>query len=890
MNTTTFYVVNHTHWDREWQKTFHEYRTRLIKFMDNLIETLEEDDQFHTFMLDGQTSLIEDYLSIKPKMHQRLKELIQNKRITIGPWYVQPDEFLPSGESLLRNLLIGEQISREFGPKMNVGYLPDSFGQSRFIPQILNQFNIDTVVAMRGFNKEEINANEFIWEGTAENQVLCSVLWSGYNNGSQLVQDFDHTDKFIQLNLNDLQDTSYNQNILLLAGSDQTTVKKYMPKLLNKLNKQYSEKNYDFKLVGLEDYINKVKENKHGLKKLKGDFRKAQKQRVHNSIAGTRTDIKQANYHVQSRMEKLLEPMSVIGYTFDQRYEQELITHCWKRIIENHAHDSICSVCVDSTHSDMLHRISEANDNISALHKANVNNLVEKIRFQNTTQRRPIIVFNLSSHSSEEFVEVEVDVYDKFSLEDNYGNEIAYEILSETTVNLKDYRLWLKENPDDYVTRTKILFKAKVGGIGYRTYYLQEGKRRRNFEQHSSIHVTDDSIGNNIIQIQANPDGTINYINHNLNKQMTNLLSIIDEGNAGDSYDFSPPLKDESISSTDAKTEIKTTKINAYTAEMQITQILMINKYTNHEKRSEEKIPLQVRITLTIVEDSEYIDVNMFVDNTAYNHRLSLQIPNFSENMHYREGSFGDVLTENYVDEPNSLEKGWKELYYPIYSTQRYVYDKNSKLAVFNKGIPSYEIKNGKDLKVHLLTTMDYMGKTDLLYRPGRRSGAKIHTPDSLMMGENNFNFRMLLFNQCDDIYKTSDDFQNGLIGHYIHKPSNTGHVTDELSTFSANSSSVSTSALMKCQFSDGIIWRIKNMTDQPIKSIELQYNQNLYNVHSEVNLLEEHMDTDRIYEEKKSDYVGEEYEGAGEMIRTGRIQVSNIKPNEIVSLKFLKE
>jgi alpha-mannosidase len=52
--------------------------------------------------------LIEDYLKFRPENEARLRKLIQAEKIDIGPLYVQPDEFLVSGEALTRNLLIGD--------------------------------------------------------------------------------------------------------------------------------------------------------------------------------------------------------------------------------------------------------------------------------------------------------------------------------------------------------------------------------------------------------------------------------------------------------------------------------------------------------------------------------------------------------------------------------------------------------------------------------------------------------------------------------------------------------------------------------------------------------------------------------------------------------------
>lgn len=887
MKNTTIYVVSHTHWDREWQKTFNEYRVRLIKFIDKLILTLEKDKNFRTFMLDGQTSLLEDYLEIKPTMKTRLAQLIKDNRIIIGPWYVQPDEFIPSGESLLRNLLIGNLMSEEYGQKMKVGYLPDSFGQSIFMPQVLNQFEIKHAVAMRGFDKKEIKANEFIWSDPSGSEVICSVLWSGYNNGSQLVHDFKQAKEAVKANLNELSKSSSQNNILLLSGSDQSTVRNNIPLRIDELNSEYE--NILFKQATLEEYLNAVEKSKDNFETFSGDFRKAQKQRVHMSIAGTRTDIKQKNYEIETEIEKITEPLSTIGFTFKDRYEQELLLYAWKKILENHAHDSIATVSTDRVHENMISRINAAEDTLGALNKAKINTLIEKIKFSDNPDLRPIVVFNTNSTNIEDYTTCVVDAYSSFELLDNNGKKIEYVILDKKEVDLKDFRLWLKPNPSDIVTRTTIKFRANIEGIGFNTYYIKEVNQREKEVINTAISVSDNSISNDHIKISANSDGSLNFLNKETLVELKNALYLVEEGNGGDSYDFSPPFSNEVHDSRNFDTSIITEMVNKFEAILKIKKVMSVNKYTTQEKRHPEKIELPIEIICRLNARDDYIDFKVNLDNTAINHRVSLIIPNFSKSNHYREGSFGDIPTANTVTEINTVDKGWKEYYYPVYATQRYVYDEDSSIALFNKGVPSYEIENDKDLKVHLLTTTDYMGKKDLKYRPGRRSGANIATPDSLLMGDRSFEFRLSLFENKKLVHKEADKFQNPFFSHYVHKKKLTGYVTDETMTFTISNNSVVTSALVKSVYGEEIIWRIKNMSNQTISNVTLQYNSNLYELMNEVNMLGNQPKLNRIEEEFVSDYVGEEYEGSGELITSGKILLSYLKPNELCSLKFKK-
>ncbi|MCK7485182.1 MAG: hypothetical protein MZU97_06225 [Bacillus subtilis] len=91
-------VYSHTHWDREWYRPFQEFRLRLIDVIDQIINQLTQ-GEMNSFYLDGQTIALDDYLQIHPYKKEQIIELIKNKKLLIGPWYVLADEFLVSGKA-----------------------------------------------------------------------------------------------------------------------------------------------------------------------------------------------------------------------------------------------------------------------------------------------------------------------------------------------------------------------------------------------------------------------------------------------------------------------------------------------------------------------------------------------------------------------------------------------------------------------------------------------------------------------------------------------------------------------------------------------------------------------------------------------------------------------
>jgi len=99
-----FHLIPHTHWDREWFLPRASFHARLVTMFDELVERLQTDTAFKTFLLDGQTVLVEDYLRARPERENDVKALVKTGRLQVGPWYVLADELIPSGESLVEDV------------------------------------------------------------------------------------------------------------------------------------------------------------------------------------------------------------------------------------------------------------------------------------------------------------------------------------------------------------------------------------------------------------------------------------------------------------------------------------------------------------------------------------------------------------------------------------------------------------------------------------------------------------------------------------------------------------------------------------------------------------------------------------------------------------------
>jgi alpha-mannosidase len=124
----TYHIVSHSHWDREWYFAFDRFRAMLVDMIEDLFALFERDPEFVSYTLDGQLAAVMDFLEVRPERTETIRRLVQTRKLFIGPWYILNDEFLSSGESHIRNLMLGLRLGESLGGAMKVGYIPDQFG------------------------------------------------------------------------------------------------------------------------------------------------------------------------------------------------------------------------------------------------------------------------------------------------------------------------------------------------------------------------------------------------------------------------------------------------------------------------------------------------------------------------------------------------------------------------------------------------------------------------------------------------------------------------------------------------------------------------------------------------------------------------------------------
>ncbi|MGL4383434.1 MAG: hypothetical protein ACRCTA_06930, partial [Bacilli bacterium] len=399
------YVVAHTHWDREWYFSTSESMVLIDNVFKDIIKTLNK-NKHYTFTLDGQVSIIEDFLNYNPDYLKKIKKLVDLKQLDIGPWYTQTDTLYLNSESIISNLYYGIYYSKKnFNDYMIVLYLPDSFGFSNSIPMIAQGFNINNVIIWRGISYAKHNLEPiFRWQ-YQNNQVKVVSLNKGYGAFKKADGSKEFINQVLAPQINEYENATKQDIILMPVGNDQHNIDPQLIKTITKYGVNY-------KLQRYEQYFNAINLSKTVT--YQGELLASNHTRIHKSSGAIRNDLKQLNFQLEQQI-KSNQSLFNRALHYQLVEPSLLIWNTYKKLFENQAHDALIGCVSDKVAFDIKARGKQAME----LLKAQENLL--KYQFANyfKLKANQIIIFNWNYYSFQEYQIVKVIApYQKIKLKD----------------------------------------------------------------------------------------------------------------------------------------------------------------------------------------------------------------------------------------------------------------------------------------------------------------------------------------------------------------------------------------------------------------------------------------------------------------------------------------
>lgn len=860
------HMICHTHWDREWYLTREEFRTKLVRLVDGLLDIIDTVPEYVSFMLDGQTIAIEDYLEIKPYNRERLFTALKSGKIICGPWYILPDELLVSGESHIRNYMKGTEVLGENGKKMKAAYLPDSFGHPEQMPQIVKGLGMDTMVFWRGV-PNKVKQTEFYWEAPyPDAKILCIHMPHGYGNCGNLSADMTETVPRVQNLVDSLGAKSSTDIILLMNGSDHIIAQKDICDIVKNLNEKLV--GCQIELSTMERYLKEVKEKLGELPVYKGEFRSGERSMLLGGTLSSRMILKQKNDIVQSKIERYLEPVLALerlcGDKTDSRGYRDYL---WKKILENQPHDSICGCSIDEVHSEMMTRyacIEQTEDTLMS--DAVVRSSRKKM--EDPGRRAELFLFEPAVRGGTSYVETDIcldetlvqevnfttsviadyerkirhpDIPTEIRITDEKGRKIPHVILGAE----KDYiKLYQDHTSPEVYKVNKLRVGMLLPEFSYGCHQLSaepvdsaDGEAgqygngilaEKNRESQTDIYVEKErplQIENEFYILKAGQDG-ISVEDKRNGSVHTGFAKLIDKGDAGDEYTYSWPETDREYGVSWVDVHVIKEKKGNLAEHLTVAGILELPESLTDDRRerSRKLVECPFSMKFTLVRGVKRIDCHMEMENHAADHRLQIQFPagvkaDFSESY--------DIfnITQHEVDV--TVPDEWMEYPQSAHPTHGYIGIHNDRegMSIGVKGLTEYEAvrlkdggtENGEDqtaVNITLLRCVGWLSRTDLLTRHGN-GGWTIATPEAQCLGKQTFDFCIIYHG--NETKKSFDQTERFRYPVYLKnmRPGSAGRwISEEVGkTAGSLPEGVELSALKPSESGDGIVMRIYSIS-----------------------------------------------------------------------------
>ncbi|WOO88154.1 hypothetical protein RZE82_04300 [Mollicutes bacterium LVI A0039] len=749
------HLIGHTHWDREWYFSTRDSYVLLTETFKRVVETLERNPE-ETYILDAQSSIIEDFLKFVPSYEQRVKNLIANKQLFVGPWYTQTDCLYVGAESIIQNLKVGLEISRDLGSDFEIGYLPDTFGFNIQMPSILKSCGIDKAVIRRGvdYDIHETGAY-FKWKALNEEVVKTIHLYKGY--GELGAVELDKGEKLTKY-IDTIKKYTDSQNFVCLCGGDQTEINTKHSEIINQLNSE--EASYNLVNSDLDKVFNLLTDKDY--KELQSDLRIGSYDRVHRSIGSSRYDIKQLNFELENRIYKITNPMIAIAKQNGIVIETELIKWCLKKLFENQAHDSMGGCVTDEVYEDIIFRFKEVREVVDGIENMIAYRLHEQLKL---TEEK-LIVFNPQSKATVPNQNIKVLSYSQ-----NIRLDVKYRIVNRSKVS--DF----SEQGYHYIFDVKIEEQLSPMNFDIITIGSNDAPYKE-FIKVSALETPKFKIAADNNQISM----TIG------DKFIPNWIRLYDCGNDGDTYDYSPLRGDEELIFDVTKCNLYSNGSHGYgLAELTLALPSDLEQRVKKQKFTDNKVIIRFDVT-----NDGQIDFAIEVDNQSLSHRLRVSFDTgiYTPN-HYQSVPFTSHIAQDHeLVISNFEQRGYVEdnLDNKVFDNIVAKQNEDYAYAIQSYGSKEYQV-NDSEFIITLFATTSEFGKGDLLSRPGRASGdtqrpghKMIATPKAEYLGVQKFRFTIniaakldeVAINQLIDAHTTAPYyFQKQLVDKFINRLDN---------------------------------------------------------------------------------------------------------------------
>ena len=754
MTGFTFYLIAHTHWDREWYLPESLFRARLVSTIDDLLLRLQSAPDTK-FLLDGQTILVEDYLRVRPDREATISELVRAGRLQVGPWYVLADELIPSGESLIRNLLAGQADSVRLGGRAEVLYSPDAFGHPAVWPTMAAEFGIRYGVIWRGVGGEEGQDRDlYRWRGPDGRDVLLYHLPpDGYEIGASLPANAERLPPVWERVRSTLIPRASTRHIAVFVGADHHATHPALPELRRLLER--IEPASEFRISRLEDFFAGASADSTTLPVLCGELRWSYGYTwTLQGVHATRAPLKRRHAVAELTLGRLAEPLAALAQATRGCDHRPVLHHAWRTLLQSQFHDSIAGTTSDAVARRVDLRLDDARNLASEIARVSLDQLVgnipDRARADPHRTSPRLVVWNPVPRRRKTIAVADLSWFRKDVLVGPPGHREArvgrgyhpFQLVGRTgEVPLQLFgrgrgqeRLDAPHHyPDqDEVDWTRVAFRVpELGGLGVGVLevgeHLSGGVR-------GTAWLKDSTIGNEFLEVKIASDGSLQMIDRRNQQRFRDLFALESGGDVGDTYTYCPPERDI-IRRAQGTVRVRALAAGPLVASLEARWRMQAGRSGNGRDTG----AVGVRLIVSVYAGCPSVRCTLVIDNHASDHRLRLRTNTGLPGGNAVAGAQFGTTARPAVVRSRSYPRETPVTTAPAH---RHVTRAEGArgLAIFAPGFFEYELDRKGDLLVTVLRSIGQLSRENLHTRPGH-AGWPVATPLAQCQGVERIQF-----------------------------------------------------------------------------------------------------------------------------------------------------
>ena len=478
-----FHMIGNAHIDAPWLWPWQEAMSVVHSTFRSALDRMNEYPDF-TFTASS-AQFYAWVAATDPAMMQEIRQRVAEGRWdVVGGWWIEPDVNIPNGESLVRQGLYGQRALQQlFGRPAQLGYNPDSFGQTGTLPQILKLQGMRGYVFKRPMALEKnLPGDLFWWQGPDGTRVLAYriPLDSGFE---------DYLPYWVRQFITKLPEPTKDLMIFYGAGDHGGGPTKVLIQSILDMQKQTGAPALLFSTP--DRYFDEVSKL-NNLPVVADELQ-------HTSVGcyTAESEIKKDNRVTEAAL-ATAEKMASMAFAeagFD--YPQDELRAAWKKVLMMQFHDTISGTALPEEYVVSRHAYGYAQEVANQA----INLAAQKIAWQIPTddpKSEYLVVFN--PHAWDATLNVEYDMgWDDWTgrevnspLEDEQGKSVRHQWAQATTV---------------YERRGKLVFSAPVPAFGYRQFRLRKSVTVS--PPVSAVRATEKGMENEHLRVTFADDGTL---------------------------------------------------------------------------------------------------------------------------------------------------------------------------------------------------------------------------------------------------------------------------------------------------------------------------------------------------------------------------------------------